>query len=196
MTSSYGAWNRCAAIYTLGERDKQCGKRTKHGNTYCPQHTEDFAEGVPFSEIGKRASRSICLDRNSQGQKCCVRCKKWKEESEFLSRASAPDGLNYACKSCTQLGVRASTYGVSSEFILNLLEEQNSLCCICEEPLDLEHGGKDVCIDHDHKCCPPTSRKSCGKCIRGILCRPCNFLIGIAREDSNILSRAQVYLDK
>lgn len=40
---------------------------------------------------------------------------------------------------------------------------------------------KQWCIDHDHNCCP--GRFSCGKCIRGILCKSCNtFLKGL--EDS------------
>ena len=38
-----------------------------------------------------------------------------------------------------------------------------------------EHKGRGWTIDHDHRCCPPG--KSCGKCIRGVLCHPCNMVI-------------------
>lgn len=33
-----------------------------------------------------------------------------------------------------------------------------------------------VAIDHDHKCCP--GHRSCGSCVRGIVCRSCNLLYG------------------
>lgn len=31
-------------------------------------------------------------------------------------------------------------------------------------------------VDHDHSCCPGSI--TCGKCVRGILCRPCNMAEG------------------
>jgi len=33
-----------------------------------------------------------------------------------------------------------------------------------------------LCIDHDHACCP--GRRSCGECVRGILCDYHNTLVG------------------
>src|ERR1035437_134914 len=36
-----------------------------------------------------------------------------------------------------------------------------------------------LAVDHDHKCCP--GKKSCGKCVRGILCDDCNHAEAILR---------------
>lgn len=45
--------------------------------------------------------------------------------------------------------------------------EQSGKCLICEVQ-------EATVIDHDHKCCYGVSRVTCGKCIRGLLCRWCN----------------------
>lgn len=68
-----------------------------------------------------------------------------------------------------------SLYGVTLERYREMLVAQGGCCKICRK----EGRGKRVrlCVDHDHRCCP--GKKSCGKCIRGLLCNECN--IGIAK---------------
>lgn len=68
------------------------------------------------------------------------------------------------------------------------LEERNEMlakhmaCAICERTEPTKRGW---CIDHDHK----TGR------IRGILCAPCNSMIGLARESAHVLERAIIYVE-
>jgi len=38
-----------------------------------------------------------------------------------------------------------------------------------------------LCVDHDHKCC--AGKKSCGECVRGILCRRHNLAEGFLNSD-------------
>lgn len=49
-------------------------------------------------------------------------------------------------------------------------------------------------IDHDHGCCP--GKFSCGRCVRGLLCSNCNFVLGHAGDDVSVLRRAIRYLGK
>jgi hypothetical protein len=71
-------------------------------------------------------------------------------------------------------------YGMTPEQKAQMLDEQGGLCYLCGEPLDLTRP-RTVHVDHDHTCCP--GNRSCGTCIRGIACDPCNRGIGYFRDD-------------
>ena len=72
---------------------------------------------------------------------------------------------------------------------------QDGLCASCGVPM--QEGGKDppsVCVDHDRACCP--SLKSCGKCVRGLIHRNCNLVLGYAKDNLTILRCAIEYLER
>lgn len=82
-------------------------------------------------------------------------------------------------------------YNLTPDRYEALLEAQNHRCAICctDDP-----GGRGTWhIDHDHHCCPP-SKRSCGNCVRGILCAKCNMMLGKAGDDPEILINAARYL--
>lgn len=84
---------------------------------------------------------------------------------------------------------RARRYSMSPQELHALYVEQGGRCYLCGDPL-----AKDLTqttVDHDHACCPspPTYRTSCGKCVRGISCDPCNRLIACAQDDPDRLRR-------
>lgn len=82
--------------------------------------------------------------------------------------------------------------GLSLERRLELLERQGG-ACLCGKRFDM-HGGRKTTyfIDHNHSCCP--GDKSCGDCIRGLLCGNCNVALGHAGDDPVLLSRMADYL--
>jgi hypothetical protein len=65
-----------------------------------------------------------------------------------------------------------------------LLEDQDGLCYLCDEPLAVE----DAHLEHDHRCCP-RQKTFCDRCIRGAACGPCNTGIAMLRDDPDLIER-------
>jgi len=70
-----------------------------------------------------------------------------------------------------------------------LYEAQGGRCYICTRA---NGSTRRLAVDHDHACCPAGG--SCGKCVRGLLCKPCNRALGHARDDAEFFERAARYL--
>lgn len=82
-------------------------------------------------------------------------------------------------------------YGLSQADYNKLLEDQNHVCAICG---GVNKSGKALSVDHDHSCCAGT--KSCGKCVRQLLCYGCNFMLGYAKDNPEILEAGKKYLER
>ena len=87
----------------------------------------------------------------------------------------------------TNDGHRKRTYGLSSEDFQKLIDSQNNRCWICQEIFT-----RTPHIDHNHSCC--SGIRSCGKCVRGLLCHSCNCGLGNFHDRSDLLHRAIKYL--
>jgi hypothetical protein len=83
---------------------------------------------------------------------------------------------------------RISSYGLTQELFDLLLEAQQNACGMCHEPFEERQL---IHVDHDHACCRGKNR-SCGECIRGLLCHTRNIALGYI-ERRYALARA--YLD-
>lgn len=77
-------------------------------------------------------------------------------------------------------------YGVTPERVAELAAAQGGACYLCGEPLDWDKPRK-IHIDHDHACC--RGRRSCGTCVRGLACGPCNTAIGLFGDDPDRMRR-------
>ena len=79
------------------------------------------------------------------------------------------------------------TYNLSYEKYCELVKLQDGKCAICNcLP------SRNLDVDHDHSCCP--TKKSCGKCIRGLLCSSCNTALGLLKDDLVLFEKAMSYL--
>lgn len=81
----------------------------------------------------------------------------------------------------------ARKYNITRQEFEAVAAIQGYRCSICNEVRKLT-------IDHDHNCCG--YRGSCGRCIRGLICSHCNSILGMADDNTAILSAASAYLNQ
>lgn len=87
---------------------------------------------------------------------------------------------------------RCQRHGVSFQKYLEMLEAQGGVCAICKG--HQKNKKRAFCIDHDHACC--IGKRGCGKCVRGLLCDSCNWMLGSAYDSIERLQAAIDYLKK
>lgn len=137
--------------------------------------------------------------------KKCTRCGEVKTLESFHNSKVAKDGKGSHCKACTK--ARLSTpemkdkrrnhawkaclkrFNLTEADYDAMFERQMGLCAICHKP---ETGGIRLAVDHDHSCC--SSDSSCGKCVRGLLCKRCNMGIGLLGDNPDVMTNALLYL--
>jgi len=137
--------------------------------------------------------------------KTCSKCGQTKPLDSFYKDKRYRDGRYSACKVCHRdyLRNRYSAnpgrqraanikywYGMTADEYAAKLHEQGGGCAVCGKTP--EENGKDLAVDHDHSCCP--GRRSCGKCVRGLLCDQCNRGIGHFQDSTELLLVAVAYL--
>ena len=174
----------------------RCGinpKRAGSGQRYCSEECSSEArkESAKVSmEKVKHWKRNWRLRQGvtpraeiwrEDGARRCANCEEYKDPSQFKS--------GY-CVDCLPAVARARSlfykYKLTVEQYDAMLANQGGACAICLEDRPLN-------VDHDHSCCP--GERSCGKCVRGLLCRRCNYtILGAAKDDPELLRRASDYV--
>lgn len=139
------------------------------------------------------------------GRKTCSLCKINKPVSDFYKRGGNRGGYQAGCRACWAVNFKAAkitdplrefrrylwaAYRIRPETYYAILEAQGGRCAICRTD---NPGSRRWNIDHDHACCT-TPAKSCGKCIRGILCGHCNRMLGYAKDSPETLRAAAEYI--
>lgn len=132
------------------------------------------------------------------GHEACAWCKQPSATKVRVRRSGWP----YICSGCLypikHVVDRLKDHKVSHERARQLRDDPR--CEICRAdllvPTRISSGKVQplLVVDHDHRCCPGGSH-SCGKCVRGLICRACNAAAG-QLYDSPAAARALAdYLD-
>ena len=128
--------------------------------------------------------------------KKCARCGEEKNLKDFYKRKEAKKIQPYSwCKECQKkltkaygqarheskwAGLLEKKYGITKDEFERRVEEQGGVCFICKENPD----GKRLSVDHCH-----TTKR-----VRALLCRNHNLMIGLSRDNPDILIAAAEYL--
>jgi hypothetical protein len=166
----------------------QCDRGARR-NGYCDAHSTQLKTGGPLRPLPDYRPNGSVTARDSQGRKRCPRCGSWKAAERYYRAAHTVDGLNSCCIDCDRNG-KLAKYGITAKQYEELLAGQGGVCAVCQEAP--KPGGRRFAVDHDHGCC--SGNRSCGKCVRGILCGACNLALGHIRDDPDYVAKLLAYL--
>jgi hypothetical protein len=86
-----------------------------------------------------------------------------------------------------------NTFKMTPQQYDELLAAQGGGCATCGSTSP-GRAKKHFTVDHDHSCCP--GFRSCGKCVRGLLCQDCNTAIGMFKESPEVMMAAAAYISR
>jgi hypothetical protein len=184
----------CAApIYTRGwcddhyeyhyEFERRVTKAARRGAKPRPIHDPTFRT-CPRCE-GQFPLTYYPPSKRAQSMWVCHPCAMNRLRAD---RDADPDRFaKYARKAYRVNDARYKNHGITAEMAHALLDKQGGRCPVCTDQIDLADTYQ-TAIDHDHACCP--GRLSCGKCVRAILCRSCNILVGLIEIRPERVTRA------
>lgn len=107
-----------------------------------------------------------------------------KRGHELSAAGRGKDGRCLLCRrDRVKRWIKLNRYGISQALYDQMTSLQNNKCAICDD-----HPKEESVLQIDH--CHFTGK------IRGLLCRNCNFILGLAKDNAGILRRAAEYLSQ
>lgn len=167
------------------ERGPRKGRTRRHGTKYSYR-------------LGCRCEDCVQANREDM--------RRWRGvwDGELLAGdarhgTAAVYGRGCRCDDCAEVGRDErlrSKYNISAVQYDAMLQAQDGRCAICRRmPTEASRAGRyptRLAVDHDHACCPGI--KSCGQCVRGLLCGDCNGALGLLRDNPAVALAAANYL--
>ena len=181
----HGTYARCWEHHVAHNQTKpckDCGEPRFRNHARCEEchngrraerQRERYAADPEYRDNFRQSQKAWLAEHPEFRKRRNVEGVRWKREKY----ASDPA---YRARVLAQAAARR--YGLTLEGYLEMLDGG---CKVCGARADLH-------IDHDHKCCP--GKKSCGKCVRGVLCHNCNIALGHMKEDPRIAAALVNYL--
>ena len=113
-----------------------------------------------------------------------VRCKSCAAMASAVKRRKHEDRSNLG------KAYNLAKYNITMDVYNKMWADQDGKCAACHRP-EGECGGVKLAVDHDHACCP--GKRSCGGCVRALLCSQCNTALGLLNDDPRRIADLQSY---
>lgn len=165
-----------------------CGRPHLSGGL-CGAHYQQRFNGRPLVPLRPRRDPYV---RDEQGRKSCGVCEEWLPEDHYYRNARTRDGFATVCRRCNRSTGLQRKFGITLTQYEEILDRQGGGCAACGRTESAN--GRFLAVDHDHACCP--TDETCGGCIRGLLCNPCNLLLGLAQDDTARLAALARYINR
>lgn len=196
------------AVCVGPECDREVSERVASG--LCPSHQRQQAYGKPLTPLRKIdcarpefCEFPDCGRPHKSGGLCAAHVLQKRRGQELRPIRVLAPGVECSAEGCQRTRRTAGycdrhqysrvrrwvQYGLDLESGQAMYERQGRSCGVCQTPMHID----DLKIDHDHDCCN-VGAKSCGNCVRGLLCGRCNNGLGYFRDNVTTLRNAANYL--
>lgn len=132
------------------------------------------ANGQPKCGKWMPRARAYCARRPGHRGECRTPAALAERRERLTERRRGQTLVTPEARARWYQTYKLKRMGLTPERFAQLLEDQGNACAMCLTPFEEDQR---ICIDHDHACCPQIKR-SCGKCVRGLLCLTCNIALG------------------
>lgn len=182
------------AIRRRGTGDDRCEfegcERPHLSRGLCGAHYQQRrVKGQPVAAV---RSKRYPEARDELGRKLCGTCEAWLTLEHYTRNVKTKDELSTVCRRCQRNSHLMRRFGIALVEYEAMLLSQDGGCAACGKTEEVN--GRMLAVDHDHACCP--GNITCGKCLRGLLCNPCNLVLGMTRDDVGKLGSLITYLRK
>ena len=172
----------CQKEFTPSKKDpriKFCSEKCRIANRNKTNYMKQYYEKHKDKWEKRRKTPEYKKDKNTK------RRKKYHEDAEYREKLKAKTRQYNQRHPEKKFFQHLSEFGLTLDDYNQMLESQNYRCAICGDEGNQENRFRKLSIDHDHKN---------GK-VRGLLCSHCNFMLGQAKDDVEILQNAILYLE-
>jgi hypothetical protein len=197
----------CHRYYNAAKTAKSRAKKRPDGwQPKVTRHSQLNCEAGAHTCTGCAETKSYDTFPKNKETPCGYdpRCKDCRHEARRLRmgaklnkpRAQSETERTFRRTDTARRALLHNTYNITVDMYQWLNLRQGFVCFLCKEhETALSTMGKlqHLVVDHDHRCCK--SRGSCGKCIRGLLCRKCNTVLGVVESKPQLISRFKDYID-